>query len=92
MGDWHLVRGWHCDRLGPGERDACSNPVLPSNINRVYGVVSSQDGRLASISTDSAVIVWDLENGTPAQTLFLPTDSDAVTSVAWSQDGRLASG
>ena len=56
----------------------------------------SQEGRLASGSVDGTVIVWDLENGTPAQTLSNPSDSGWVNSVPgrkmgnWPQDQMTA--
>lgn len=58
----------------------------------IESVAWSSEGRLASSSglNDNTVIIWDLQSGKPAQTLYGHTD--VVTSVAWSSDGRLASG
>jgi WD40 repeat protein len=45
----------------------------------------SPDGRLASVSRDGTVVVWDLESEKPLHTL------EGHGGVAWSADGHLAS-
>jgi WD40 repeat protein len=50
----------------------------------------SADGRLATLSEDLKVVIWNLAQQHQAQTLLGHTK--AVTSVAWSTDGQLASG
>jgi WD40 repeat protein/energy-coupling factor transporter ATP-binding protein EcfA2 len=63
---------------------------LIGHISPIIGVAWSADGRLASVSIDGIIIIWDLSTGQPAQTFQGHTDW--VTSITWSTDGRLASG
>jgi WD40 repeat protein len=63
---------------------------LKGHTLQVNSVAWSSNGRLASGSDDSTVIIWDFVTGKPAQILHGHTGP--VTSAAWSADGILASG
>lgn len=56
----------------------------------VESIAWSRDGRLASGSADTTVLVWDTKSGQP--TITLMGHEGNVESVAWSLDGILASG
>ncbi len=74
--------------------------TLQGHQDDVITVAWSTDGQLASGSCNkkdedgnciqSEIIIWNLENGQPAQ--IIQGHTDRVTSVGWSPDGRLASG
>lgn len=50
----------------------------------------SPEGRLASISENNSILLWNLETRQPDQILYPP--AGVVTELAWSRDGRLATG